>query len=98
VIHVTLLRLANSLLTIETPAVLDLPQRAALLAHPIPTDLEAVKVLSCAPAGLDLFMWLCCRCFVSKSKHRDGGDLQLTGMCETQILGVLSCSQTVLWN
>jgi len=36
-----------------------------VLAHPIPTDLEAVKVLSGAPAVLDLFMWLCHRCFVS---------------------------------
>ena len=34
-----------------------------VLAHPIPTDLEAVKVLSGAPAVLDLFMWLCYRCY-----------------------------------
>jgi hypothetical protein len=27
-------------------------------AHPIPTDLEAVKLLSSAPAVLDLFVWL----------------------------------------
>jgi hypothetical protein len=27
-------------------------------SHPIPTDLEAVKVLSSAPAVLDLFVWL----------------------------------------
>jgi hypothetical protein len=26
--------------------------------HPIPTDLEAVKLLSSAPAVLDLFVWL----------------------------------------
>ena len=26
--------------------------------HPIPTDLEAAKALSSAPAALDLFMWL----------------------------------------
>src|SRR2546425_1733847 len=37
-----------------------------VLAHPIPTDLEAIKVLSGAPAVLDLFMWLCYRCFVAK--------------------------------
>ena len=37
-----------------------------VLAHPIPTDLEAVKVLSSAPAVLDLFMWLVYRCFVSR--------------------------------
>ena len=35
-------------------------------AHPIPTDLEAVKVLAGAPALLDLFMWLGYRCFVAK--------------------------------
>jgi hypothetical protein len=33
------------------------------IAHPIPTDLEAVKVLAAAPAVLDLFMWLSYRCF-----------------------------------
>jgi len=38
-------------------------------AHPIPTDLEAVKVLSGAPAVLDLFMWLCYRCFVSRGQE-----------------------------
>jgi Plasmid encoded RepA protein len=40
-----------------------------ILSHPIPTDLEAVKVLSGAPAVLDLFMWLCYRCFVSKGEE-----------------------------
>jgi len=40
-----------------------------ILAHPIPTDLEAVKVLSGAPAILDLFMWLCYRCFVSRQEE-----------------------------
>ena len=29
-----------------------------ITAHPIPADLEAVKVLAGAPAVLDLFMWL----------------------------------------
>src|SRR3954469_25621328 len=37
-----------------------------IVAHPIPTDLEAVKVLAAAPAVLDLFMWLTYRCFVAK--------------------------------
>jgi len=37
-----------------------------VIAHPIPTDLEAVKILSGAPAVLGLFMWLCYRCFVSR--------------------------------
>ena len=31
--------------------------------HPIPTDLEAVRVLSGSRAVLDLFMWLSYRCF-----------------------------------
>ena len=38
--------------------------------HPIPTDLEAVKVLGAAPAVLDLFMWLVYRCFVAKGEER----------------------------
>jgi putative ABC transport system permease protein len=37
-----------------------------IIAHPIPTDLEAVKVLAGAPAVLELFMWLTYRCFVAK--------------------------------
>src|SRR3954471_7723480 len=36
---------------------------------PIPTDLEAVKVLAGAPAALDLFMWLSYRCFVTKGRE-----------------------------
>ncbi len=35
--------------------------------HPIPADLEAIKILAAAPALLDLFMWLSYRCFVAKS-------------------------------
>jgi hypothetical protein len=38
-------------------------------AHPIPTDLEAVKVLAGAPAALDLFMWLSYRCFVATGQE-----------------------------
>ena len=38
-------------------------------AHPIPTDLEAVKVLSSSPAVLDLFMWLSYRCFTTKTRE-----------------------------
>jgi hypothetical protein len=37
-----------------------------IVAHPVPNDLEAVKVLTAAPAVLDLFMWLSYRCFKSK--------------------------------
>jgi hypothetical protein len=38
--------------------------------HPIPTDLEAVKVLGAAPVVLDLFMWLVYRCFIAKGEER----------------------------
>ena len=41
-----------------------------ITAHPIPADLEAVKVLAGAPAVLDLFMWLSYRCFLAKDKER----------------------------
>jgi hypothetical protein len=40
-----------------------------IMAHPIPTDLEAVKVLASAPAILDLFVWLSYRCFTAKGKE-----------------------------
>jgi hypothetical protein len=39
-------------------------------AHPIPADLEAVKVLAGSPAVLDLFMWLSYRCFLAKGQER----------------------------
>ena len=38
--------------------------------HPIPTDLEAVKVLAGAPAVLDLFMWLSYRCHSAQREER----------------------------
>ena len=41
-----------------------------VIAHPIPTELEAVKVLVAAPAVLDLFMWLSYRCFTAKGEAR----------------------------
>ena len=41
-----------------------------ITAHPIPADLEAIKVLAGAPAVLDLFMWLSYRCFLAKGKER----------------------------
>lgn len=37
-----------------------------VIAHPVPTDLEAVRMLNSAPAALDLFMFLSYRCFVTK--------------------------------
>jgi hypothetical protein len=40
-----------------------------IAAHPIPADLEAVKVLAASPAVLDLFMWLSYRCFLAKGKE-----------------------------
>jgi hypothetical protein len=39
-------------------------------AHPIPTDLEAARALSCSPAALDLFTWLSYRCFFAKGEER----------------------------
>jgi hypothetical protein len=32
-------------------------------SHPLPNDLEAVKVLAGSPAVLDLYIWLTYRCF-----------------------------------
>jgi hypothetical protein len=43
----------------------DLPYQE-VVAHPIPNDLEAVKVLAASPAVLDLYMWLSYRCFKSR--------------------------------
>ena len=37
-----------------------------ITSHPIPADMEAVKVLAGAPAVLDLFMWLSYCCFLAK--------------------------------
>src|SRR5215471_2928511 len=37
-----------------------------LIAHPVPNDLEAIKVLAASPTVLDLFMWLSYRCFTAK--------------------------------
>jgi hypothetical protein len=41
-----------------------------IMSHPIPTDMEAAKALSCSPAALDLFMWLSYRCFMAKGRER----------------------------
>jgi Plasmid encoded RepA protein len=41
-----------------------------ITTHPIPTDLEAVKVLAGAPAVLDLFMWLSYRCHIARGEER----------------------------
>ncbi|MDQ1471979.1 MAG: hypothetical protein QOJ99_3459 [Bryobacterales bacterium] len=41
-----------------------------IMSHPIPTDMEAAKALSCSPAALDLFMWLSYRCSVAKGRER----------------------------
>jgi hypothetical protein len=43
---------------------------AEVMAHPIPTDLEVAKALSCSPAALDLFTWLTYRCFAAKAEER----------------------------
>jgi hypothetical protein len=34
-----------------------------VISHPLPNDLDAVKVLAASPALLDLYMWLTYRCF-----------------------------------
>lgn len=51
-----------------------------ILAHPIPTDVDAVKALVSAPAVLDLFMWLVYRCFIAKREEQIPlfGDFGLT--------------------
>ena len=38
-------------------------------SHPVPTDLDAVKVLTSSPGLLDLFMWLSYRCYVAKAQE-----------------------------
>ena len=40
-----------------------------IMAHPVPTDLEVVKVLTASPGLLDLFMWLSYRCFMAKGEE-----------------------------
>jgi hypothetical protein len=40
-----------------------------IVEHPIPIDMDAVRVLSSAPATLDLFMWLSYRCFAAKGEE-----------------------------
>ncbi len=42
---------------------------AEALAHPIPADLDALRVLASAPAVLDLFLWLTYRCFVAQGEE-----------------------------
>ena len=42
---------------------------AEVMSHPIPADLEAVKVLVAAPGVLDLFMWLSYRCFTARGQE-----------------------------
>jgi hypothetical protein len=37
-----------------------------VVAHRVPHDLDAVKVLAASPAVLDLYMWLSYRCFKAK--------------------------------
>src|SRR5215468_7212455 len=54
-------------------------------SHPIPTDLEAVKHLSSAPAVLDLFVWLSYRCFTSKGAERIRSSGHL-GLCSSSEL------------
>jgi hypothetical protein len=58
--------------------------------HPIPADLEAIKVLAAAPALLDFFMWISYRCFASKGPE----SIPLFGPCGlTQQLGCVEYSR-----
>jgi len=41
-----------------------------LMSHPIPTDLDAVRVLHAAPGVLDFFVWLCYRCFTVRDDEQ----------------------------
>jgi hypothetical protein len=41
-----------------------------LTAHPIPTDLDAVRVLHAAPGILDFFVWLCYRCYTARGDEQ----------------------------
>ncbi len=36
-------------------------------AHPLPNDLEAIRLLAASPAVLDLYMWLTYRCYTARS-------------------------------
>ena len=55
--------------SLENVVVLSEEFYAEALAHPIPADLEAVRMLASAPAVLDLFLWLTYRCFVAKGEE-----------------------------
>ena len=54
---------------IENVIVLSDEFYAEIMAHPVPTDLEVVKVLTASPGLLDLFMWLSYRCFMAKGEE-----------------------------
>jgi hypothetical protein len=41
-----------------------------LMRHPIPADLDAIKMFTGAPALLDLYMWLAYRCFTATREER----------------------------
>jgi hypothetical protein len=41
-----------------------------IMAHRIPVDIAAIRSLSNAPAVLDLFVWLCYRCFTATGEER----------------------------
>ena len=53
----------------ENVIVLSVEFYGEITAHPIPTDLEAVKVLASTPAVLDLFLWLSYRCFLATTEE-----------------------------
>jgi hypothetical protein len=54
-------------------------------SHPLPNDLDAVKVLAASPAVLDLYMWLTYRCFKASGTESIPifGDFGLAGQIGT---------------
>ena len=54
---------------IENVIVLSDEFYTGIMGHPVPTDLEVVKVLTASPGLLDLFMWLSYRCFMAKGEE-----------------------------
>jgi hypothetical protein len=64
-----------------------------IMSHPIQTDMEAAKALSCSPAALDLFMWLSYRCFIAKGRERVPTVRRLRAGESTRQLGLCQASE-----
>ena len=62
-------------------------------SHPLPNDLDAVKVLAASPAVLDLYMWLTYRCFKATTSESipifgDSGSRGKSGRWSIRVLAV----------